>query len=413
MWGPNEAGIPAPVGAWVMNEGGGDKIFDLSGNGNIGTFNGTPDWVPKGVELVNGQTEYISLPDISGLFSTEATVNMFVKANSSSPAEDQTGIGNFGTHSNNSHYPYIDGSIYLGFLRDDRLTVGNVGVDTSEWHLLTVTNKPGANGWKFYQNATEYYSATGENTIFMPTIPIIGRGISTTINGYYFDGKIGWVSLYNQALTPAQIQFLYTNPYYAWDYLNDDYIPIISTIVVGGQIYTLSMKQSKHFHKSQKPNLSGLIILAIVKNAKHFHKSSKIAIGVTFGLVIKSAKHIQSSLTIGLQLLIDLAVKKAKHFHKSIKVNIQGLFNIAVKSTKHIQASSKFILTGIWGLAVKSAKHFHKAKKAAVTIVGAAVAVAVGVVFRTASKAFNFFTKDSAHDFQTKQEDSNFDTKND
>ena len=28
------------VGCWVMNEGGGDKVFDLSGNGKAGTFSG-------------------------------------------------------------------------------------------------------------------------------------------------------------------------------------------------------------------------------------------------------------------------------------------------------------------------------------------------------------------------------------
>ena len=26
------------IGCWLMNEGSGDRVFDLSGNGNIGTF---------------------------------------------------------------------------------------------------------------------------------------------------------------------------------------------------------------------------------------------------------------------------------------------------------------------------------------------------------------------------------------
>ena len=32
------------VGLWLFNEGSGNKVFDLSGNGNTGTYTGTPDW---------------------------------------------------------------------------------------------------------------------------------------------------------------------------------------------------------------------------------------------------------------------------------------------------------------------------------------------------------------------------------
>ncbi|MFB0523909.1 MAG: hypothetical protein ACETVZ_00085, partial [Phycisphaerae bacterium] len=32
------------IGYWIMNEGGGSKVFDLSGNDNTGTFVGNTAW---------------------------------------------------------------------------------------------------------------------------------------------------------------------------------------------------------------------------------------------------------------------------------------------------------------------------------------------------------------------------------
>jgi len=52
------------VGLWLLNEGSGNKVFDLSGNGNVGTFAGTaPSWtVGKfgSAVLLPGTDEYIS-----------------------------------------------------------------------------------------------------------------------------------------------------------------------------------------------------------------------------------------------------------------------------------------------------------------------------------------------------------------
>lgn len=49
------------VGCWVMNEQTGDKIFDLSGNGNLGTNDGA-DWTTDGLMFVRSNTDKVTTP---------------------------------------------------------------------------------------------------------------------------------------------------------------------------------------------------------------------------------------------------------------------------------------------------------------------------------------------------------------
>ena len=65
------------AGCWVMNEGTGFKVFDLSGNGNTGTMTGmtNSDWVPgtDGYALdFDGTDDYIAVGDRSSLQFSDA-----------------------------------------------------------------------------------------------------------------------------------------------------------------------------------------------------------------------------------------------------------------------------------------------------------------------------------------------------
>ncbi len=54
------------VGAYVMNEGTGDTIFDLSGNNNNGMISGA-DWVSNGLDFVAANNDYVNLGSASSL----------------------------------------------------------------------------------------------------------------------------------------------------------------------------------------------------------------------------------------------------------------------------------------------------------------------------------------------------------
>lgn len=201
------------VGYWLFNEGSGNIIQDLSGNGNDGVITNAT-WRPgnhgSALDFVASENDnVITLPDMTSLFTDEATLIMWLKANNDPAVSGFGGAFRFGTSASKNHYPYIDGNLYVDTFRDDRFSVGDVGIDTSEWHQLAITNKPGANNWKFYQNAVEYYNNTGEATINLPIAPLIGHGSSNS----WHDGAVGYAILYNRALSASEIALLYREPF--------------------------------------------------------------------------------------------------------------------------------------------------------------------------------------------------------
>ncbi len=201
-----------------MNDGDGNTVFDYSGNENYGTLVDGTSWEAGkfGSALrLDGADNYLNLGDFRSLFTDEATVNIWIKLDVDPPAHvNQTGIGVLDNTGLENHYPYTDGTIYLSWFRNDRLNLGNIGVDKSNWHALTITNTPGANGWKFYQNGIEYYNNTGEAAIGLGASGNIGEASGGV---YHLDGMIDNILLYNQALTPAQVAYLYQHLYYAWE----------------------------------------------------------------------------------------------------------------------------------------------------------------------------------------------------
>ena len=156
LWGPT-LGYP-----------GGGVLRDRSGYGNDCAFPGggaDPVWITSVQGRVlefDGVDDRIDPPDISGYFSVEATLVMWLKLANNIPAANQTGWVDLGTSGSSSHYPWIDGDIYTDIFRNDRINIGAGLVDKSEWHLVAVTNKPGANGYKVYQEDGDEVELNGD-----------------------------------------------------------------------------------------------------------------------------------------------------------------------------------------------------------------------------------------------------------
>ena len=73
------------VGCLLMNEGSGNKVYDLSGNGNTGTFNGDPQWVPGkfGAAIdFDGDGDYISVTSMGDTCVSGGTISVWAKINS-------------------------------------------------------------------------------------------------------------------------------------------------------------------------------------------------------------------------------------------------------------------------------------------------------------------------------------------
>ncbi len=233
------------VGYWRFIEAG--NLVDESLVGNHGTITDAT-WSGGGLNFIaSDKTNLVSIPIDTTLFGSEATVVMWLKVDIDPPiVDDWSGIGKIDNVASANHYPFTDNNIYLGWLRNDRITVGNVGVNKGVPHQLVVSNKPGANNWKFYQNGVEYFNTTGESVVSIVSPINIGGQVA---GDKWLDGQIFYIAIYNRALSASEIQQLYINPNLPmqqepiWLFFSPD-VGSLQWIIDGGHIGPSPLKGS-------------------------------------------------------------------------------------------------------------------------------------------------------------------------
>ena len=168
------------IGAWVPGiDSSPGNLLDLSQRAGIATIDGAVKESSRyGTALrFDGSNDYIALPSISALFTTDATLFLRLKLDVNTPADGlQTGITTIGTSASADHYPFTNGTIYSGVWRNDRITVGTSTQDRTSWHTVTIVNTPGTNGWKFWVGTTIVNQSTGESSVFVTASPQIAQG---------------------------------------------------------------------------------------------------------------------------------------------------------------------------------------------------------------------------------------------
>lgn len=213
------------VGCWLMNEGSGNKIYDLSSNGNDGTLKNGPVWKPgrDGVALsFDGTDDYVDCGNRLVLSISQAlTILAWVKING---AQQNKGIITkyYAGGGKRSYGIYTDEN---SLTRKVTFTYQrNAGTYTAD---DTVTSASQLSDNIFTQVACVFIPSTSA-TVFMngvrdaQDVVDIQSGIAgSTANLWLgnsgdnqrFSGLISSVSIYNRALSAAEIQDLYVNPY--------------------------------------------------------------------------------------------------------------------------------------------------------------------------------------------------------
>lgn len=217
------------VGCWLMNEGSGNKVYDLSGNGNHGTNVNTPSWSPgkygiaplmSGDEVNHYDTNFDSSP------YSELTVISFVRIDSIAygyeyVADHSDGTAGFGLRR------WEDGIEFFCYVGGDHGTVlSNRSFTAGEYvHIAAV----------HLTSNTLYLDGTYDNS----TASSLGIDDSTDTMriGAQFDGSEEWDGLieylfiYNRALSASEIAQLYREPFCMFD--RDD-IALWSPATQGG-----------------------------------------------------------------------------------------------------------------------------------------------------------------------------------
>ena len=271
---PNKFHPLTPTVAWIMNEGSGNKVYDIIGR-NHGTFGAgatAPSWVAEGLDF-DGTDDNINCGNKPNLqiinaitMVTSIKIDVF-PTNTISTWEVilNKDIG-FGTADVRQYAISLYCSsdvqkLQCVFASDDStaamltLTSTTTGIDTIDvWYHIVATwdGTTNANGMKVYVNGI--LKGQGTSPIGVGTDKgndfSIGRS-SIPLGGDYFpfNGTIKEVGIYNRRLSASESWQLYINPY-CWLAQPMD---LASLYVSIGQEYTESViikLQSKYNHLS-------------------------------------------------------------------------------------------------------------------------------------------------------------------
>lgn len=159
----------------------------------------------SGAWVFDGVNDYINTSFDSSLFTTNATILMWIQLDSNTPVASNTGLLGFRPgFAGVTHYPWVDGTGYFTTFRTSRVNSITLSpLDKSTIHLLSITTD--SVDWKLYQNTT--LVNTSAATTLNLSDPYIGTSEGSL--SYNLKGKIFQFNLLNQALTATQITNYY------------------------------------------------------------------------------------------------------------------------------------------------------------------------------------------------------------
>jgi len=258
------------VGCWLMNEGAGGTVYDVSGNGNHGTLKNGAAWSSglygPAVEF-DGSDAYIDCgvcPERLKFTSSDFTIVAWVKPDSDQAAvicgnDINTGNGGW------SFWIYTSGSL-LVFMQGSNQT-SDTGVWTAgAWNQVVISFVNGTKKGNWYVNGI---SAGGEDTFAYAPEYTAGRhfviGVDPRDNtGTDLDGQLDHVTVYSRILSPAEIASLYTDSFQmfestpAWAHYSSGEAPsgaaqfIVITSRLGPLPIILLMTAALTFGKARK-----------------------------------------------------------------------------------------------------------------------------------------------------------------
>ena len=192
--------------------GSGTTWSDLSGNGNNGTLLNDVGYNSSnnGIMIFDGTNDYCNIANTSiGNFATsDFSVSCWAKA-ASGAAVTRGLFSKYDPHSGNGTGWFIfhrDGQIWVRITQDLAAPLEMsqiiVSVPTSVWYNITITRT--TNYFSLYINGVLYQTNTTTNIInCSSTGPLrIGSGYSS---GYYYIGDVGAASIYDRAISAAEV----------------------------------------------------------------------------------------------------------------------------------------------------------------------------------------------------------------
>lgn len=201
------------VGCWLFNENSGNRVYDLSGNGNDGLFVNDPEWVPgrtgQAIDF-DGGNDYIDCGslDIDG----SLTIGVWVKTDSTSTFQSIVSKSSF-----------LDRTYSL-FLYNTGIVWAQITNTANNWDAQRQSSEAIITDWTHVMMVYNtisldlYFNGVLKDGRLSGTVPSqIRNGAEPfTIskeNAFYFNGLIDDVRIWNRALSAQEVWDLYINPY--------------------------------------------------------------------------------------------------------------------------------------------------------------------------------------------------------
>jgi len=221
------------VGCWVMNERDGDEIFDLSGNGNGGSFVNNPTW-NSGNIVFNGESDYINVPTARVLEPDHITVVAKSRQTGDGNGEaqvvamDDTTKRNWQLRIGDSNFPASNPRFLIFIGNNDFSATWAHSVVTDRWYVLAGVYD--GSTIKLYVDGI-LRTTTNVAGVLDKDGPDITFGNMDT---HYLNGDIQYAFIYNCALTASEIDRLYHKPFEMFEPYLDPAIFYVAA--AGGQV---------------------------------------------------------------------------------------------------------------------------------------------------------------------------------
>ncbi len=210
-----DSGLADFVGAWFFLEGSGNKVQDLSGNGNTGAFQGDPTWIAGkfGPALdFDGTGDYVqSVNNIGISGSQNRTISIWFKI---SVEENYPTLISWGTTAAYKEFSLVfqdDSQFRIAIDSGNR--IWNQAYGDNIWHYLAIV----LDGTKtsdliaYCDGSVCAVATTNDQTINTTDSKVrIGRPVGAYD---YFTSQIDLPMIFNRALSASEIGKLYREPF--------------------------------------------------------------------------------------------------------------------------------------------------------------------------------------------------------